>query len=412
MNNFIGLKIQIYPTEEQKQEIKRNFGIARYMYNYGINEEEREYSERNNFLNKYDLNKRFTEFKNRKENSWLLEYDATTMKIILFDVVNAFKRYFKKISEYPRLKLKKSIYQQYPIRPERMSIYEDHIRIPGIKTDIACGNIPHPYCIGKGYVSKNNLEYRKYRASRIIYDGVHYYLTFEMDISENINISSYEKYHDINETKPYSDTIGIDFGFSKKNWIVDSNGNHIHLPDSSKEDKKIKHLQRKLNRQIRTSKTKKRSKNREKTIKEINKYYKRIAHRKENTIHNYISHEIIQRKPLAVVIEDITTTDFLIKARYDIPAYQRNKYNSNIFQHCLYKFQTFLKYKCNKNGIKLIRADRQFPSSKRCNSCGHEQDIGKHKVYKCPVCGMLMNRDENAAKNLALYPTLVCESII
>ena len=200
MNNFIGLKIQIYPTEEQKQEIKRNFGIARYMYNYGINEEEREYSERNNFLNKYDLNKRFTEFKNRKENSWLLEYDATTMKIILFDVVNAFKRYFKKISEYPRLKLKKSIYQQYPIRPERMSIYEDHIRIPGIKTDIACGNIPHPYCIGKGYVSKNNLEYRKYRASRIIYDGVHYYLTFEMDISENINISSYEKYHDINET--------------------------------------------------------------------------------------------------------------------------------------------------------------------------------------------------------------------
>ena len=407
MENFIGLKIQIYPTEEQKKEFNKNFGIARYMYNYGIREEEKEYNKNKGFLNKYDLNSKFTEFKNREENSWLLDYDATTMKIVLFDVVNAFKRFFKRISEYPRLKLKKDIYQQYPIRPERMSIYEDHIRIPGIKTDIACGNIPHPYCIGKGYLSKTHPEYRKYRASRIIFDGVHYYLTFEMDIDENINISSYEKYHDKNISKPYSDTIGIDFGFSKKNWIVDSNGNHIHLPDSSKEEKKIKHLQRKLNRQIRTSKTKKRSKNRLKTIVAINKYYKRIVHRKENVIHNYISHEIIQRKPLAVIIENISTTDFLLKAKSDIPAYKRKDYNSNIFQHCLYKFQTILNYKCDKNNINLIKADREFPSSKRCSSCGSIQDIGKRKLYRCPVCGMVMNRDDNAARNLALYPTLV-----
>ena len=206
MENFIGLKIKIYPTEEQKKEFNKNFGIARYMYNYGIREEEKEYNKNKGFLNKYDLNSKFTEFKNREENSWLLDYDATTMKIVLFDVVNAFKRFFKRISEYPRLKLKKDIYQQYPIRPERMSIYEDHIRIPGIKTDIACGNIPHPYCIGKGYLSKTPPEYRTYRASIIIFDAVHYYLTFEKDIDANINIFSYEKYHDKNISKNSSAT--------------------------------------------------------------------------------------------------------------------------------------------------------------------------------------------------------------
>ena len=405
MENFIGLKIQIYPTEEQKKEFNKNFGIARYMYNYGIREVENIYTESGEFLGKYDLNNRFTEFKNREENSWLLDYDATTMKIVLFDIHDAYKRFFKKVSKHPRFKKKKDIYQQYPIRPERMSIYEDHIRIPGIKTDIACGNIPHPYCIGKGYQPKHHSEYRKYYDARIIFDGHKYYLSVKMQTSKNINISSYEKYHDKNISKPYSDTIGIDFGFSKKNWIVDSNGNHIHLPDSSKEDKKIKHLQRKLNRQIRTSKTKKRSKNRLKTIVAINKYYKRIVHRKENVIHNYISHEIIARKPLAVIIEEISTTDFLIDSEV-MPQYCIDIYNKNIHDHCLNKFQTILYHKCSSNDIHIIRAEKGFPSTKRCSSCGSIHDIGKKRIYRCPVCGMVMNRDDNAARNLALYPTL------
>ena len=406
MDEFIGLKIQIYPTKEQIVEINKYFGIARYVYNYGINEVERLYKETGDFIGKYDLNNLFTKFKKHEDNSWLLNYDATTMKIVLFDVNDAFKRFFKKLSYYPKFKRKKDIYQQYPIRPERMSIYEDHIRIPGISGNIVCGNIPHPYCIGKGYQPKNHSEYRKYYDARIIFDGVKYYLSIKMTVDENINISSYNKYHEENSIKEYSDTIGIDFGFGKTNWIVDSNGNHIHLPDSSKEDKKIKHLQRKLHRQIRTSKTKKRSKNRLKTIVAINKYYQKISNRKKSVIHNYISHEIIARKPLVVIIEDISTKDFLKSSDRGIPRHIVNHYNKNIYDHLLYEFQRILDYKCKYNGIMVKRADNQFPSTKRCNSCGHIQDIGRKRIYRCPVCGMVMNRDDNAAKNLALYPAL------
>ena len=210
MENFIGLKIQIYPTEEQLIEIKKNFGIARYMYNYGINEVQKEYKKSGEFLGKYDLNNIFTKFKNLSENSWLLQYDATTMKLVLFDVIGAYKMFFKTHNRHPKYKCKKDIYQQYPVRPERMSIYKDHIRIPGIKTDIACGNIPHPYCIGKGYLSKTHPEYKKYHDARIIFDGVKYYLSVKMTVNDDINISSYEKYHDKNISKPYSDTIVID----------------------------------------------------------------------------------------------------------------------------------------------------------------------------------------------------------
>lgn len=403
--NFVGFKIQIYPNEDQKEIFNKYFGVCRYVYNYGIDEEEKEYEENNGFLRKFDLNNRFTEFKNREENSWLLDYDSTTLKIVLFDVVNAYKRFFDKISRYPRYKSKKESYQSYPIRPERMSIHTGYVRIPGIKGDIQCGHIPNEYCIGKGYQPLDHPEYRKYHNSRISYDGYKYYLSFTMDESEDLYISSYDKYNKQNESKPYSDTIGIDLGCSKNNWIVDSNGIRVSLPDTTKEDKKIKHFQRKLQRQIKTSRTKKRSKNRLKTIKIINKYYKKKTNKKINTIHNYVSHEIIEKKPLAVVIESLDVYGMKIRDN-KLPYYKKKRFNDNISNHCLSIVKNIIEYKCQMNNVKIIHADSQFPSSQRCSSCGNIMEIGQRKIYKCPKCGMVMNRDDNAARNLAQYPTL------
>ena len=403
--SFVGFKIQIYPNEEQKEIFNKYFGVSRYVYNYAIDEEEREYEENNGFLRKFDLNNRFTEFKNREENSWLLDYDSTTLKIVLFDVVNAYKMFFAKSTNYPKYKRKKDYNQSYPIRPERMSIHDGYIRIPGVNSDIQCGHIPNEYCIGKGYQPLDHPEYRKYRAARISYDGCNYYISFEMDEAEDLHISSYDKYHEQNESKPYSDTIGIDLGCSKNNWIVDSNGVRVPLPDCSKEDKKIRHFQRKLQRQIKTSRTKKRSKNRLKTIRTINKYYKKKINKKINAIHNYVSHEIIEKKPLAVVIESLDVNSMIIRDNR-LPYYKKKKFNGNIFNHTLSTVKRIIEYKCMMNGITLIHTDREFPSSQRCSSCGNITEMGQRKVYRCPKCGMIMNRDDNAARNLAQYPTL------
>jgi len=233
-----------------------------------------------------------------------------------------------------------------------------------------------------------------------------------MKKSDNMNFSNYDKMHNIIENSPYSDTIGIDLGCSKTNWIVDSNGIKIQLPNIDKESKKIKRLQTKLNRQynINASRLKKcdgiRTKNMDKTICKINKYYRKKYNRKLNEVHNYVSHNIIALNPQAVVIEDLKVSDMLIKDTSRIPMSAKQAYNANILEHCLYKVQEIIVYKCQMHGIPIIRADKKYPSTNRCSSCGNIHNIGARKIYRCPVCGLVINRDDNAAKNLAIYPTL------
>jgi putative transposase len=62
-----------------------------------------------------------------------------------------------------------------------------------------------------------------------------------------------------------------------------------------------------------------------------------------------------------------------------------------------------LGYKTGWYGSNLIIADRFYPSSKTCHSCGHVQDIGWAEHWTCGQCGTRHQRDDNAAVNLARY---------
>ena len=73
------------------------------------------------------------------------------------------------------------------------------------------------------------------------------------------------------------------------------------------------------------------------------------------------------------------------------------------------KFVSKLEYKCLWNGIEFERADSFFPSTKTCASCGNRKShIGLDvRTYHCYSCGHVMDRDLNAAINLANYQTRI-----
>jgi putative transposase len=64
-----------------------------------------------------------------------------------------------------------------------------------------------------------------------------------------------------------------------------------------------------------------------------------------------------------------------------------------------------MKYKTEWNGGRLIVADRWFPSSKTCSGCGAVKAklALSERTYACTGCGLVLDRDVNAARNLAQY---------
>lgn len=62
-----------------------------------------------------------------------------------------------------------------------------------------------------------------------------------------------------------------------------------------------------------------------------------------------------------------------------------------------------LTYKAKRAGVRLVIADRWFASSKTCSDCGTAKAKLplSERTYGCLACGLVLDRDENAARNLA-----------
>ena len=71
-------------------------------------------------------------------------------------------------------------------------------------------------------------------------------------------------------------------------------------------------------------------------------------------------------------------------------------------------FLTKLEYKCLWYGAEYVKADRWFASSKLCAHCGWKNDdlTLSEREWWCGGCGVLNDRDVNAARNLERWPGL------
>jgi putative ABC transport system permease protein len=109
-----GYKYKLYPTETQKVYLEKCLNTNKYVYNWGLSIEKEQYEkhckakEENQldipygFINKIDLFKLLTI--KRKETEWMKDIPNTTARSGIIDLNNAFNRFFKGISNYPKFK--------------------------------------------------------------------------------------------------------------------------------------------------------------------------------------------------------------------------------------------------------------------------------------------------------------------
>lgn len=127
----------------------------------------------------------------------------------------------------------------------------------------------------------------------------------------------------------------------------------------------------------------------------------RLLHKKLTDIRNNHLHqvtaEIVKTKPSQVVMEDLNVKG-MMKNKHLAEAIAKQKF---------YEFKRQIQYKAEMYGIKVVEVDRFYASSKTCSHCGNiKKDLKlSDRTYVCPVCGVKLDRDLNAAINLANYKT-------
>ena len=418
-DNYVGYKIRLNPTEEQIQVFNKYFGMRRFVYNLGINLQEEHYLDPNkkySILSFYELCSIFRNLKNKTEYNWLASFDGTSISIVLRDLINAYKKFFNIEDTHhgkPKYKTRKKSKKSFPIRPDRMSITDSYIKIPSIGKILVDEQIDDSI-IGNGYNKIVGSRFLKYTDPRISYDGLYYYLSFSLPKDDTHNVHSYIKYGGNEEyiERESSESIGIDLGCKGYNWIVDSAGNRIELPDFSKEEQKLKGLHKKFSRQLRTNAKRKRkpsfkqnqhvlyerTKNELKTIAKINKYYKRIKNRRKNKVYEYCK-ALLELKSKSVVLETINVKNWI---RDDLHKGENGRLMiSNISKSSLHETSVIISRTLGSNNIPIIFADREYPSTQTCSCCGYQQKIGRKRYFRCPQCGSVIDRDYNASLNLA-----------
>ena len=177
--------------------------------------------------------------------------------------------------------------------------------------------------------------------------------------------------------------VGIDLGI--KNLATLSDGTVIPNPRHLKRRvKKLKRLQRVVSRR------KKGGQNRKKAVTKLAKLHRQIKNHRRNTLHQVTTR--LAKTKSVLVIEDLGVSGML----------KNHRLAQAIGDVGFSEFKRQLLYKARWYGSRVILADRWEPSSKRCSGCGWiDADLTlSTRVYHCKQCGLVLDRDLNAALNL------------
>ena len=377
------IRVMLIPNNKQKTKLFQYANTARFAYNWALGREKENYKNGGKFLSDGDLRKEFTQLKKTEEYSWLNEISNNVTKQDIKDACNAYKRFFKGYSKFPKFKSRKYSVPSFYQDNVKIKFTETHVKVEGFTTS----KRKNKQKINWMRLAEHNRIPTdcKYTNPRIKYDGLNWWLTVGIEYEDSTAI-------------PSNDGIGIDLGI--KDLAICSYGTKYKNINKSQKVKKLEKQKRRLQRSI--SRSYEKNKKGESYCKTNNvikkeKLLLKRNHRLTNIRKNYLNQtisEIINRKPRFICIEDLNVSG-MMKNRHLSKAVQAQGF---------FRFRKQLEYKCSDKGIQLIVADRFYPSSKLCSCCGNiKKDLKlSDRVYRC-ACGNMIDRDFQASINLKTY---------
>lgn len=354
-------KYRIYPTKAQRTALERQLDLCRWVYNKTLEVRRDAWQNEQRSLGRYDTNLLLTRWK--QEYGWLNEGHAQAMQDAQKRVDLAFRAFFRRVKAgekpgYPRFK-GKGWYDSftYP-QPKGNWRFLDNGRLRVSKIGDVKIKLHRPI---EG--TQKTLTLRR--------DSVgNWYACFSCEVEPS--------------PLPVSNEMaGIDLGL--KAFAVLSTGDTIKRQRWMKRDAKdIARLQRKK------EKLPKGSAERRKVIRALCHAYRRANNRRNDFAHQE-SRKLINRFGL-IVFEDLDIQDMQADGNRVV--------NRNIADVAWGRFVQFSAYKAESAGRAVVLVNPRG-TTQQCSGCGEvvPKDLSV-RVHDCPHCGLKLDRDLNAARNI------------
>lgn len=351
-------KFRIYPNSCQQILINKTFGCVRFIYNRMLSDK----------IDYYKKNKQMlynTPAQYKKEFEWLKEVDSLALANAQLNLQAAYSNFFKRPEVgFPKFKSKKSGNNTYKTNrnsnTNNVCIVGNHLKLPkiGLVKIKLHRTIPDNYILKSVIISKTPSE--KYYAS-IIFE-------YENQVQE----------------KELRSFVGLDF--SMHELYRDSADNSPAYPKYYRQsEKKLKKEQRKL------CLMKYGSNNWEKQRIKVARLHEKISNQRKDFLHK-------QSKQIVDTYDCVCIEDLNMRAMS-----QSLNFGKSVSDNGWGMFTTFLKYKLDEQGKRLVKVGKFFASSQTCSACGYKNVETKNlaiREWDCPSCGTHHNRDTNAAINI------------
>ena len=348
---------RFYPTQEQKMQLSQTFGCTRFVYNWGLRAGLDALKHNDTLPSPSALDKKLTTLKQSPEFGWLQHVSCVPLQQALRDLGQAWSNCFAGRARRPKFKRK------YGAQSARYTKRGFSYRSGQVKL----AKMSQP------------LEVRWSRPLPCEPSSC----TVMRDVLGRYHISFVVEVHP--ETKaPCDQEVGLDLGLT--HFVILSDGEKVDNPAFLKKDlKRLARAQRALSRK------KKGSRNRLKAKRRVARIHAQIADKRRDFLHKLSTRLVDENQALAV--EDLHVKGMI-----------RNRRLARAISDAGWgMFVGMLEYKCAWYGRRFVKVERFYPSSKTCSSCGHKLAELKLDVrsWRCPSCGVVHDRDVNAARNIA-----------
>ncbi len=351
-------KYRLKPSKSQRTKLNRTLDLCRWVFNETLATRKNTWEQEKKTLSLYDTNKRLPFWK--AEHPELVSVHSQVLQNVQERVDLAFKAFFRRVKAgekpgYPRFRG----YGRYASFTFKQSGFE---LLPAGKGLLISK-------IGAVRIVLHRPIEGRVKTLTVQRDAVgNWYACFACEVDP--------------EPLPYNEVaVGVDVGL--ESFATLSNGMKIENPRFFRHDEKeLAKVQRLL------SKAEKGTPERAKRRKAVQHVHQRIANRRKDFAHK-VSREWV--------------------GSFGMIAFEKLHVRNMLQNHCLAKsiadaawnqLITYTTYKAENAGRRVVSVDPRN-TSRMCSCCGTmvEKSLSV-RVHQCPVCGLVMDRDENASHNI------------